>query len=76
MKKTSVFALALALGCAGSVYAAPARDEGSSAGSTTAHHRGADIKGAFHKMGAATRHAFHRADAALHRLAHKDSSQS
>ena len=46
MKSISAFALALALGCAGSVYAAPSQDDGSSANGTTTHQVGADIKGA------------------------------
>ena len=75
MKRISAFAIAVALGCAASVYAAPSRDDSSSASGTTTHQVGADIKGALHKVGAATRHAFHRAGAALHR-APKDSSQS
>jgi hypothetical protein len=80
MNRISAIALALALGCAGSVYAAPTAQDGSATNSgTTTHQVGSDIRGALHKMGAATRDMLHRAGAALHRVSHpasKGTSQS
>ena len=74
MNRVSAIALALALGCAGSVYAASAQDAtATTSGATTTHQVGADIKGALHKMGAATRSMLHRAGAALHRVSHQSS---
>lgn len=86
MNRISAIALALALGCAGSAYAASAQDgsttghDGSATNSgATTHQVGSEIRGALHKMGAATRSMLHRAGAALHRVSHegtKSASQS
>jgi hypothetical protein len=77
MNRISAIALALALGCAGSVYAASQQDSGASNSTgTTTHQVGSDIKGALHKMGAATRNMLHRAGAALHRVSHQDSKNT
>lgn len=73
MNRISAIALALALGCAGSVYAASAQDGSATNSGTTTHQVGSDIRGALHRMGAATRHMLHRAGAALHRVSHQDS---
>ncbi|MFI4928288.1 MAG: hypothetical protein ACHP7E_11480 [Burkholderiales bacterium] len=79
MNRISAIALALVLGCAGSVYAASAQDGSATNSGATTHQVGSDIKGALHKMGAATRGMLHRAEAALHRVSHpagKSTSQS
>lgn len=76
MNRISVIALALALGCAGSVYAASAQDGSAPKSGTTTHQVGSDISSALHKMGAATRDMLHRAGAALHRVSHQDSKST
>ena len=80
MNRISAIALALALGCAGTVYAASQPDNtATDSGTTTTHQVGSGIKGALHKVGVETRSMLHRAGAALHRMehpAHKGTSQS
>jgi hypothetical protein len=82
MNRISAIALAVALGCAGSVYAASqpqdssASNTTSSTTTTTTHQVGSDLKSALHKMGAATRNMLHRAGSALHRVSHRDSKSA
>lgn len=78
MNRITAIALALALGCAGSVNAASAPSGSAANPGTTAHQVGSDIKGALHKVGVETRSILHRAGAALNRVAHphKDTRQS
>jgi hypothetical protein len=79
MNRISAIVLALALGCAGSVYAASAQDSNATNSGATTHQAGSDMKAALHRMGAATRNMLHRAEASLHRVSHhqgKGTSQS
>lgn len=79
MNRICAIALALALGCAGSVNAASSHANSAPDSGTTAHQVGSELKGALHKASVETRSLLHRAGAALNRVAHpahKDTRQS
>lgn len=82
MKKISALCLALAVGCAGSAFAAPEKDtvkdpnsgvtlhgprhDDSAAAGSKDHNFTAEVKAALHRVASATRRVIHRADDALH----------